>query len=416
MTDLPPRSTSATGELFVQTGVLQTRLARVADGGIVDIYIYPSTELKNGISPLPLLGGVFVGRVVRAVPGVDAVFVDILPDVTGFLAARYVDKPVHEGARILVQVIGEARGDKGPQLTAKGLGAQWKALQVSPRDAKPRTRVDAPLSPEAQIVRDHVVGKQEPVWFGGSVGLKRAQDYARLHAPGVLPLLHAGKGGATFDAQELDAEIDAALSPRAPLPCGGWITFESTEGFTAVDVNSGGFAASTPAETALEVNKQAAVEIAAQVRLRAIGGLIVIDFIQMKPRKHRAQLETAFKTALNADPTPCRITPLSPFGVIEMARRRSRPSLESQLTEPAAAPRRDLANAELADRLARALEREAAAAPGLPLEIQLSAALGQWLSAHPLVVQALESRVAGQVKIQPCDHWPRARFDVHVKR
>lgn len=406
---------SSSEEMYVQAGLVHTRAARVIDGRLADLYIYSSADLNEETLP-SLIGGTFVGRVVRAVPGVDAVFVDILPNVTGFLAARHTDGAIHEGARVLVKVIKEAHGDKGPQLSAIGLTAERTALQKNFHQVKPRTRVDTPLVAEAQIVRDHVSKRMTHVWFDTAQSLKRAQDYARVQAPDALPLLHQESKGEAFDAEMIDAQIDAALNPRVPLPCGGWITLESTEGFTAIDVNSGGFNVMDVSDAALEINRQAAMEIARQVRLRSIGGLIVIDFIQMKAKAQRAKLETSLKQALAHDPHPCQVAPLSPFGVIEMTRRRTSPSLESMLTDPAAAAGRVLSFAHITDRLVRALEREAATAPGLPIEIRLSAALGSWLRARPTLLQALEARTAARVALHTRADWARPRFDVHVLR
>src|SRR6185436_17323774 len=110
-----------------------------------------------------------------------------------------------------------------------------------------------------------------------------ARAYCRRAMPEAEAKVELFSGpGALFDAYNLEDEIDRLINPKVPLPSGGWITIEGTEALTAVDVNSGSFTASTGLEeTSLKVNLEAADEIGPQVRLRGVGGLIVVDFIHL---------------------------------------------------------------------------------------------------------------------------------------
>jgi Rne/Rng family ribonuclease len=138
-------------------------------------------------------------------------------------------------------------------------------------------------------------------------------------------------------ADEIDEQVVAALEPEVPLPSGGTLLIEPGRTLTAVDVNSGGGASDPGGRRAgerrfLEANLEAAAEIARQLRLRNIGGIVVIDFIDVKAPQARAQVVDALKAAVADDPAPCWIGPMSRLGLVEMTRRRRGASLAEMLT------------------------------------------------------------------------------------
>ena len=130
----------------------------------------------------------------------------------------------------------------------------------------------------------------------------------------------------------VEQEIERALRRKVWLPKGGYIAIDTTEALTAIDVNSGKFTASKRLEdTVLRTNLEAATEIARQLRLRDIGGIIVIDFIDMDNPRHKRQLTAALKTALEADRMRTRIMHITRLGLIEMTRKRTGQSLAKQM-------------------------------------------------------------------------------------
>ncbi len=137
-----------------------------------------------------------------------------------------------------------------------------------------------------------------------------------------------------FDAYGIEAEIQNALSRTVPLPSGGYLVIERTEALTSIDINTGRFVGKTNLEeTILRTNLEAAAEIAYQLRLRNIGGLIIIDFIDMESGSHRDQVYKALEKALEGDRGRVKITRISEFGILEMTRKRTRESLEQMLCE-----------------------------------------------------------------------------------
>lgn len=133
-----------------------------------------------------------------------------------------------------------------------------------------------------------------------------------------------------FHQYRIEQEIDKIQSKRVELKSGGFIVIESTEALVAIDVNSGKYREERNAEeTAFNINCEAAKEIARQLRLRDLGGLIVCDFIDMRQEKHRREVERVFRNEMKNDRARSKIVKISPFGIIEMTRQRMRPSLQS---------------------------------------------------------------------------------------
>ena len=146
-----------------------------------------------------------------------------------------------------------------------------------------------------------------------------------------------------FRKYNLDEEIAKIHRRRVPLQAGGSIVIDQTEALVAIDVNSGSFRAEDSAEeTAYQMNLLAAKEIARQIRLRDLGGVIVNDFIDMRKEKHRRGVERALRDAVKRDRARTKILRTSPFGLIEMTRQRIRTNPEAQrlhgVSQAAAAP------------------------------------------------------------------------------
>ncbi len=138
-----------------------------------------------------------------------------------------------------------------------------------------------------------------------------------------------------FDAFGIEGELKAALSRNVPLPSGGYLVIEKTEALTSIDINTGRFVGKKNLEeTITRTNIEAAWEIAYQLRLRNIGGLIIIDFIDMEDAANRAKVNAALEEAFTNDRGRVKIARISEFGIVEMTRKRTRESLEQMMSEP----------------------------------------------------------------------------------
>jgi ribonuclease E len=142
-----------------------------------------------------------------------------------------------------------------------------------------------------------------------------------MYYDGKIPLFHKYR---------IEDEITKIQSRTVELKSGGSVVIEQTEALVAIDVNSGRYRSQQNAEqTAYKINMEAAPEIARQLRLRDLGGLIICDFIDMRNERHRREVEKAFRNAVASDRARSKILKISRFGVIEMTRQRMRPSLQS---------------------------------------------------------------------------------------
>jgi ribonuclease G len=215
----------------------------------------------------------------------------------------------------------------------------------------------------------------------------------------------------------LEDEIETLMSTRVKLPGGGWITIEGTEALTAIDVNSGSFTASTGLEeTSLNVNREAADEIGRQLRLRGIGGLIVIDFIHLSDPVNIQTVLDTLNESLSRDRTPTQISPMSEFGLVEITRKRIRDPLVKLMTEccrPCDGHGRKRTRDAVALEVIRRVERQAAAAPGKQVVVRASPEIVEWMTMHDDEVRsALARRGASRVVFEARDEFAREGFDV----
>lgn len=208
------------------------------------------------------------------------------------------------------------------------------SLWADVEEARGRVRVgevlhqDLPLPLRA--VRDlapseGAVTVNEPSTFG------EIQRYMRQHAPELASRLSLHEGPPSlFESAGVERAIDAALEPRVALPCGGHLVIEATEAMTTVDVNSGAFAVAGDDDVA-RVNREAAEALSRELRRRNVGGIVVIDFVEMPSRRHRREALDALRAGLADDPAATRVSGMSPLGLVELSRRRGGPSLAEQL-------------------------------------------------------------------------------------
>jgi ribonuclease E len=184
-----------------------------------------------------------------------------------------------------------------------------------------------------RTIRDVYSRDIDEVYVDGETGWRAAHDFMRMlmpsHARKVQLWKPREQGGVPLFARyQVDTQLDAMLSPNVPLKSGGYLVINQAEALVAIDVNSGRSTRERGIEeTALRTNLEAAEEVARQLRLRDLAGLIVIDFIDMDAKKHNAMVENRLKEALKSDRARIQLGHISHFGLMEMSRQRLRPSL-----------------------------------------------------------------------------------------
>jgi ribonuclease G len=190
---------------------------------------------------------------------------------------------------------------------------------------------DLPLS--TRILRDELRAEVRRVLVDSEAEYERMREFTSSFMPEFADRVELHQAPRPiFDLHGIEEEISRALQARVPLKSGGYIVIQQTEAMTTVDVNTGGYVGHRNLEeTIFRTNLEAAVAIARQLRIRNLGGIIVLDFIDMEDPAHREALLAALQSALAADRAQTNIANVSPLGLIEMTRKRTRESLEHLL-------------------------------------------------------------------------------------
>ncbi len=187
-----------------------------------------------------------------------------------------------------------------------------------------------------RTLRDVLGSNVEKIRVDSRETYHRAVQFSQEMVPEILPMIEHYPGERPlFELHNIEAEIQHALDKRVPLKSGGYIIIDQTEAMTTIDVNTGGFVGhKTLEETIFKTNLEAAVAIARQLRLRNLGGIIIIDFIDMVEPDHRVQVHQALNKALERDHARTKVCDVSSLGLVEMTRKRTRESLEHVLCQP----------------------------------------------------------------------------------
>jgi ribonuclease G len=402
----------------------QRRVALIENGVTTELFF---ERLKDQ----SLVGNVYKGRVVRVLPGMQAAFVEVGLQRTGFLFVgdvarpdnddddedgereegessggrgdRYppIDSLVVNGQPILVQVAKMPMGNKGARLTThislpgrhlvymptvehvgvsrrisdpeerqrlkamaqkakppvgglivrtasegldeaaifddvKFLTTLWASIQQRGQDAKPPLCVHEDLDLTLRSVRDLIVGDDDRVVVDDDAELERIEDFVRRFMPGYESNIQRWDSPEPmFERYGVEWEITRASRRKVWLKSGGYILIDRTEALTAIDVNTGRYVGKSNFEdTIVAINLEAVKEIAYQLRLRDIGGLIVIDFIDMQSVVNQERVVSALVGELAKDRAQTKVLPVSSLGLVEMTRKRVRNSIVHALTEP----------------------------------------------------------------------------------
>jgi len=181
-----------------------------------------------------------------------------------------------------------------------------------------------------RVLRDLVGPDTERVRVDSEQVAAGMREFADRFMPQMAPMIEAyTQPSPIFDLYSIEDEIERALKRKVPLKSGGYVIFDQTEAMTTIDVNTGAYVGHRNLEeTIFRTNLEAAVSIARQLRLRNLGGIIIIDFIDMNEDEHRRQVMQALAGRLAGDHAKTQIMNVSPLGLVEMTRKRNRESLE----------------------------------------------------------------------------------------
>jgi len=240
-----------------------------------------------------------------------------------------------DGFGIIVRTVAEGRDTLVLKADVASLVRTWKKIEKKVKQSKPPTLVYKDMGMMSSVIRDLFTKDMEHLVVDSRKLYRKIGAYLKDVAREMVGLVeYYDRKDPIFDFYGIETEIVKSLSRKVMMKIGGSIIIDQTEALVAIDVNSGKFIGRESHEkNSLKINLEAAREIARQLRLRDLGGLIVIDFIDMRDDKNKRRLENELKKELKKDRAQANITPLSEFGLIEMTRERIRPSLMYTFSE-----------------------------------------------------------------------------------
>ncbi len=397
------------GEILINVTPQETRVAVLQQGVVQELHV--ERESNRG-----LVGNVYLGVVSRVLPGMQSAFVQIGLDRAAFLHvadlwghrqsaddATPIEKTLHEGQKLLVQVIKDPIGTKGARLSTQisiagrllvylpqeshiGISQRiedeaertmlreklihllqdnedggfiirtmaetasddelaadidylrklWTSIQDEASRATAQALLYRDLDLSQRVLRDFVNDTCDRILVDSRENYAKLQAFAENYIQRFADRVqHYASERPLFELYGVEEEIERALARRVALKSGGYLIMDQTEALTTVDVNTGGFVGGRSFDdTIFKTNLEAAQVITCQLRLRNLGGIIIIDFIDMDNDVHKEAVLGEFKKALTLDRTRVSVNGFSQLGLVEMTRKRTRESLAHILCEP----------------------------------------------------------------------------------
>ena len=246
--------------------------------------------------------------------------------------------PADETGGFIIRTVAETATDAELRGDIEYLKKIWHGIRGRAATAPAPTLLYQDLSLAQRVLRDIAGESTGRIIIDSRENFQKLQEFAAEYTPKVLEKLEHYTGERPlFDLHNVEDEIERALSRRVELKSGGYLILEQTEAMTTIDVNTGGYVGTRSFDdTIFKTNLEAAQVIARQLRLRNLGGIIIIDFIDMESAEHRSAVLAELNKALALDRTRINVNGFTGLGLVEMTRKRTRESLEHVLCEPCA--------------------------------------------------------------------------------
>jgi ribonuclease G len=246
-----------------------------------------------------------------------------------------INSMLPNGFGVIVRTVAESQNDEALLEDLKDLHDKWIKITEKLQSSKPTALLHRDLDMTESLVRDLFSKNYNRILIDNPESFKAIRNYISRIAPAMVGNVVQHKGREhIFDHVRISRDIESIFSPRVRMPSGGYLIFEQTEAMYVVDVNSGRYAAKKEQEdNSLRTNLEAAREIAKQLRLRDIGGIIVVDFIDLQDDSNRKKIYDELKKEFKKDRAKTNILPMSDFGLMQITRQRIRPSVVKSVSK-----------------------------------------------------------------------------------
>src|SRR5262245_9439837 len=284
----------------------------------------------------------------------------------------------------IVRTNAEGKGEAEFAADVEFLGRLWAQIQARYEEHRPPVALHEEGDLTFRVVRDLLAPEVDEFLIDSREVYERCAGYVQTLVPGLAERVSWYEGRQPiFEAYGVEKEIEKALRRRVWLKSGGYIVIDHTGALVSIDVNTGKYVGKRDFEqTVLKINLEAVGEIVRQIRLRDLGGIIIIDFIDMEVPEHREQVEKALKRALAEDKARTNVLSISELGLVVVTRERVRQDLRSLLTESCPTCRGAgvmKSSATLAAEVFRAVQGRAADAAGREVVVRVHPAFGEYL-------------------------------------
>lgn len=320
----------------------------------------------------------------------------------------------------IVRTVCEGLDSEELAADAESLRSLWKDIEASLPGRGSPSLIHREADLVVRTVRDLFAANVDRLILDDPGDHARAVDFARRFLPALEERVELYEEAVPiFEVTGVERRIARALGSRVRLPSGGYLVIETTEALTSIDVNSGRYTGGRDLEeTTLRVNLEAAKAVVEQLRLRDIGGLIVVDFIDMLEEKNRRKVDEAIASSAAADPARCSILPISEFGLVEMTRRRVREDLARNLLsdcEHCGGSGRLKSAQTVGYEILREIRRNAVGGEGSVRElvVRCESGVARWLVEEEAeTLESLSKTLGSPVRVVAETSFPRERFAV----
>jgi len=322
----------------------------------------------------------------------------------------------YDGCGFIIRTVTEGVSKAEIKADMDYLVKLWESIRKKSEGARIPALVYEELDLTLRTIRDLFTPDVERLVIDSRDEYERAVSFIDEFMPSLDARVDLYEGGEdVFDAYGIEIELSDALEKKAWLKSGGYLVIDQMEALTAIDVNTGKYVGRKNSdETILRTNLEAAGEVVSQLRLRNIGGIIVIDFIDMSRAAHREKVYNALKDALRADKARTNILKISELGIVEMTRKRVRESIGQSLCEPCPycdgngiVKSRDTVVMEIYRELSRELPARRKKAT-----LYVSAAVAERLQLDRAVIDDLKKRFGKKIIIKSVERFHQERYEI----